>query len=82
MGIAAHDGHEAVGINFLRLADDFAAFLIGILRHRAGVDNKDIGLLVEFHALVALLLHHPGEGRGFREIQLAAKRIECHFFHN
>ncbi len=60
--IAADNGDACVGGNGSRLTNNFTAFLVGILRNGARVDDENVGRLVEFYLLIASLFSN------FREI--------------
>ena len=51
--------------------DDLSAFMVGHLRHRASVDEADIGRFALVGCAHAHVLKHLPKGRGFREIEFA-----------
>ena len=79
--VAAHNRHVGIRRNLAGLAHDFLALPVRILRDGTRVDDKNIGCVREFHALVAALFKQPGNGGGFRKIQFATQGIEGDFFH-
>ena len=56
--------------------DELTAFLFGVGRYRAGVDDVEVGRFVGRYDRVAGLLEAFGQGRTFGEIELAAQRME------
>ena len=53
-------------------ADSLAAFLVGKLCHRAGVDNANISLFTRTRFAYALFGKNFPYGRSFGEVQLAS----------
>jgi hypothetical protein len=39
LGVAAHDGHESVGVVLEGLLHHLPALAVGVVGHRAGIDN-------------------------------------------
>jgi hypothetical protein len=57
----------------MQLAYYVTAFLVGMLRYRAAVDDTYIGLVVYSHALESALLELAGDGGTLREIELTTQ---------
>ena len=74
--IATRDHHEAIGRLPLDLPDEVAALLVGIIRHRTGIDHIHIGGLVEFPPDETFVLQHPGETGCLRIVELASQCVE------
>ena len=60
----------------MELADQVAAFLVGVLGHRAAVDDADVRFGRRGHADEAAALELTGEGGGLRKIELAAQSMK------
>ena len=72
LGVAAGHDDERPRMLFADPADRLAAFLVGKLCHRAGVDNANISLFARTRFAYALFGKDFPYGRSFGEIQLAS----------
>src|SRR5690606_4752407 len=63
-----------------RFAHHLAAFPVGILCHRAGIDHINIRRGMEWCGRVARILEDAANGRRFRKIQLTSQGIKCDSF--
>ena len=68
----------------MKFADEVAAFLVGVLRDGAAVDDANIGFVVGSHAHETALLERTGDGGTLRKVELAAQRMKTYstFLHN
>ena len=58
-----------------RLADHRAALLVRQLRHRAGVDDADVGYLARTHTPYPLGKQRAPDGRRLGEVELTAEGV-------
>ena len=78
--VAAGDGNPGFRRDLVQPADEVAAFLVGVFRHRTGVDHDDIHAGPRLDLVPSFCGELPREGGGLREIELAAQRDESGFF--
>lgn len=74
--VAARHGNDRLRVAAVEPADQIAAFLVGVLRHGAAVDDAYVGLGRRGHTHEAAALELPGQSGGLREVELAAERME------
>ena len=75
LGQAAADGDLHVGIGLLarrEVAEVAVQLVVGVLPHRAGVEDDDVGVGAVGRALVAGRLQQPGQPFGVVHVHLAA----------
>ncbi len=61
-----------------RLPDSLAALGVGLTGHRAGVDDRQVGLLAEGHHPPAPLAEHGRDGVGLGLVELASQGAKTH----
>ena len=74
--VATDDRNERFRITPQDLIDKLAAFAVGVLGHRAGIDDANIAGLAERDDVIPLRTKPAGNQRGFRLIQAAAERVK------
>ena len=75
LGIASCDHDKGTRVLAYHAMDGLTAFVIGHLRHRAGVDEADVGVLTFVGGCDAHLTEQLAEGGGLGEVELAAQRV-------
>ena len=75
LGIAARHDDEGARMLTGSLADHRAALLVRQLRHRAGVDDADVGYLPRTHAPHPLGKQRAPDGRCLGEVELTAEGV-------
>ena len=75
LSIASRDHDKGAGVLAHHAVDGLAAFVVGHLGHRAGVDQADVGMLTLVSGCDAHLAEQLAKGGGFREVELAAECV-------
>lgn len=81
LGKAADDGHNGIGVEHRGLADGVAAFLLGDGGDGAGVDDVEVGLLVEINRFPSCIVEFAEQVRGFCKIKFASQCVCGDGFH-
>jgi len=76
LGVTARDDNGRPGVSPGRPPDELPGLKVRPCRHRAGVDDKDIGFGIEADHGVTQLLQSIRHGRRFALVHFAAQR--CH----
>lgn len=76
LGVAAGDGDDSIGVDALEAADDIPAFLVGVLGHRTGVDDVDVGTFGGWDYGVSTGYEFSFQRRSFGVVELAAQSVE------
>ena len=66
----------------MNFAYQIATFFIRLRRYRAGVYNRNIGILIGAYTHKSTRLELSCEGRTLRKIELATKCMEINFSHS
>ena len=75
LGIAARHDDEGARMLTGSLADHRTALLVRQLRHRAGVDDADVGYFPRTHAPHPLGKQRAPDGRRLGEVELTAEGV-------
>lgn len=74
--VAPRHGDDRPGIAAMEPADQIAAFLVGMLGHRAAVYHADVRLGIGRDPHETAAFEPAGEGGTLRKIELAAQRMK------
>jgi hypothetical protein len=70
--VAPRHGNDGLRVAAVELANQVAAFLVGVLGHRTAVYHADVGRSVRRHALETAARELAGQRRGLRKVEFAA----------
>jgi hypothetical protein len=73
--IAANGYQPDVAVPAMRLPEQVSCLAVSDVCHRTGIQDIDIGFLHGVHQLISGRGKLPGQGFGFRLIQLAAQCV-------
>lgn len=77
LGVAARHDDEGMRVVAQAAADHLSAFLVGLLGDGTGIDDVDVGLLVEIDTEETGLRHASAHFACLAEVEFAAEGVEC-----